>query len=266
MRTLVVVTGASCAGKTTLATALGDGLSLPVVHRDVLKEALFDTLGGRFASVWVMGVSVLCSRWRRFIGHSPRSERKPACISQETARANARAAGVDPDHAVVVAAGLAGLVALGLGHHPDVRRPALGLVLVEDHDLVVARGQAYGVGDDRDIAVAFTCRTGCESQVGTDSTRIHKRNNRLTETGIASGGKLGIGNHVAHCGFARGIGCAGQGFRDAADNTVGNRFDQQFVIIDNLLDARIRRDGRVSPVDGNVQCGNVQYILGSTIY
>lgn len=41
MPTLIVVTGASCAGKTTL----GEALSLPVVHRDVLKEALFDTLG-----------------------------------------------------------------------------------------------------------------------------------------------------------------------------------------------------------------------------
>ena len=47
VRTLVVVTGASCAGKTTLAAALGLELSLPVVHRDVLKEALFDTLGTR---------------------------------------------------------------------------------------------------------------------------------------------------------------------------------------------------------------------------
>ena len=47
MKTLVVVTGASCSGKTTLAEALGLELFLPVVHRDVLKEALFDTLGTR---------------------------------------------------------------------------------------------------------------------------------------------------------------------------------------------------------------------------
>ena len=47
MRVLVVVTGASCSGKTTLAGALGRELSLPVVHRDVLKETLFDTLGSR---------------------------------------------------------------------------------------------------------------------------------------------------------------------------------------------------------------------------
>ncbi len=47
MKALVVVTGASCSGKTTLAETLGLELSLPVVHRDVLKEALFDTLGSR---------------------------------------------------------------------------------------------------------------------------------------------------------------------------------------------------------------------------
>ena len=47
MKTLVVVTGASCSGKTTLAEALGLEFSLPVVHRDVLKETLFDTLGPR---------------------------------------------------------------------------------------------------------------------------------------------------------------------------------------------------------------------------
>lgn len=47
MKTLVVVTGASCSGKTTLAETLGLELSLPALHRDVLKEALFDTLGSR---------------------------------------------------------------------------------------------------------------------------------------------------------------------------------------------------------------------------
>ena len=42
---LLIVTGPPCAGKTTLATQLGRDLSLPVIHRDVLKEILFDTLG-----------------------------------------------------------------------------------------------------------------------------------------------------------------------------------------------------------------------------
>ena len=44
-RILLVVTGPPCAGKTTLAAQLGHELSLPVIHRDVLKEILFDTLG-----------------------------------------------------------------------------------------------------------------------------------------------------------------------------------------------------------------------------
>ena len=44
-RILLVVTGPPCAGKTTLAAQLGRELSLPVIHRDVLKEILFDTLG-----------------------------------------------------------------------------------------------------------------------------------------------------------------------------------------------------------------------------
>ena len=44
-RVLLVVTGPPCAGKTTLAAQLGLELSLPVIHRDVLKEILFDTLG-----------------------------------------------------------------------------------------------------------------------------------------------------------------------------------------------------------------------------
>lgn len=45
--TLLVVTGPSCSGKTTLAEHLGRHFSLPVVHRDALKETLFDTLGSR---------------------------------------------------------------------------------------------------------------------------------------------------------------------------------------------------------------------------
>lgn len=44
---LFIVTGPPCAGKTTLAAQLGRDLSLPVIHRDVLKETLFDALGWR---------------------------------------------------------------------------------------------------------------------------------------------------------------------------------------------------------------------------
>ncbi len=44
-RVLLVVTGPSCSGKTTLTRRLSRDLSLPAVQRDVLKETLFDTLG-----------------------------------------------------------------------------------------------------------------------------------------------------------------------------------------------------------------------------
>lgn len=43
-RRLVVVTGPSGAGKTTLARALGRKLALSVFHKDDLKETLFDAL------------------------------------------------------------------------------------------------------------------------------------------------------------------------------------------------------------------------------
>jgi atypical dual specificity phosphatase len=42
---LVIVGGASGTGKTTLAERLADALSLPLLHKDLLKEALYDALG-----------------------------------------------------------------------------------------------------------------------------------------------------------------------------------------------------------------------------
>lgn len=44
---MVVATGHPATGKTTLATALGDALRLPVFHKDVVKESLADVLGFR---------------------------------------------------------------------------------------------------------------------------------------------------------------------------------------------------------------------------
>jgi predicted kinase len=42
---LIVVTGMPASGKTTLARALGDRLGLPVIEKDAIKEALYDSLG-----------------------------------------------------------------------------------------------------------------------------------------------------------------------------------------------------------------------------
>jgi predicted kinase len=42
---LIVVTGMPASGKTTLARALGARLGVPVIEKDQVKEALYDTLG-----------------------------------------------------------------------------------------------------------------------------------------------------------------------------------------------------------------------------
>ena len=43
--TLIIVSGFSCTGKTTLARKIGDRFSFPVFGRDDFKESLFDSLG-----------------------------------------------------------------------------------------------------------------------------------------------------------------------------------------------------------------------------
>ena len=45
MRALVVVTGAVASGKTTVAVPLARALGLPLLAKDTVKEALFDSLG-----------------------------------------------------------------------------------------------------------------------------------------------------------------------------------------------------------------------------
>lgn len=45
MTSLIIVSGPSASGKSTLADRLGSDLQLPVIHRDRIKEAIFDTLG-----------------------------------------------------------------------------------------------------------------------------------------------------------------------------------------------------------------------------
>jgi predicted kinase len=47
MTWLIIVTGRPAAGKTTLATWLGQQLMLPVISKDGIKEILFDQLGWR---------------------------------------------------------------------------------------------------------------------------------------------------------------------------------------------------------------------------
>ena len=44
-RPLVVVSGLPVSGKSTVAAILNDALSLPLLDKDSILEALFDTLG-----------------------------------------------------------------------------------------------------------------------------------------------------------------------------------------------------------------------------
>ena len=42
---MIVVSGLAASGKTTVGRALGDGLSLPLIDKDDILEALFDSMG-----------------------------------------------------------------------------------------------------------------------------------------------------------------------------------------------------------------------------
>jgi predicted kinase len=54
-RALVVVTGLAASGKTTVAQPLAEALDVPLVAKDVIKEALFETVGtGDHEWTWLL--------------------------------------------------------------------------------------------------------------------------------------------------------------------------------------------------------------------
>jgi predicted kinase len=58
---LILITGAPCTGKTTIAQHLAGKFQLPVVHKDDIKERLFDRLDysrvtTALAGVWVQSL------------------------------------------------------------------------------------------------------------------------------------------------------------------------------------------------------------------
>lgn len=68
---LVLVTGLPCSGKTGVAARLSSGLGLPMLAKDDIKEALFDTLGygGRERSLELSGAAyaILYRQVRRLL-------------------------------------------------------------------------------------------------------------------------------------------------------------------------------------------------------
>lgn len=74
MRTLVLVSGAPGAGKSTLAPPLATHLGLPLLSKDVIKEALFDTLGSvdddPLTSSRRLGAAAMTLLWH-LAGHCP---------------------------------------------------------------------------------------------------------------------------------------------------------------------------------------------------
>jgi predicted kinase len=57
---VLIVTGPPCSGKSTLAAVLGAQLGVPLIEKDVIKEALFDSVGsseGRNSRAWSRSLS-----------------------------------------------------------------------------------------------------------------------------------------------------------------------------------------------------------------
>jgi len=55
---VLIITGAPAAGKTTLARRLAQSLSLPLISKDDTKEILFDTLGWSDDEAWAKQLSI----------------------------------------------------------------------------------------------------------------------------------------------------------------------------------------------------------------
>jgi hypothetical protein len=55
---LIIVTGAPCTGKTTIAQHLAGKFQLPFIHKDGIKERLFDRLGWKTDRQWSKLISL----------------------------------------------------------------------------------------------------------------------------------------------------------------------------------------------------------------
>jgi len=54
---MIIITGASATGKTTLSKALANKLKIPVINKDEIKELLFDNIGTKDEE-WAMKLGV----------------------------------------------------------------------------------------------------------------------------------------------------------------------------------------------------------------
>ena len=65
---VLIITGAPAAGKTTLARGLAQELSLPLVSKDDIKETLFDTLGWSDDEAWAKQLGI--ASWNLLYQHA----------------------------------------------------------------------------------------------------------------------------------------------------------------------------------------------------